>query len=227
MSYPSTNIGRACRRLAGDRGFSLLEVIIATAVSSVILLMVYSAHRSIMAAIYDLTGVADFYENVGLAVQRIDKDISYIFHSRFNNRVQFIGSNDFGDRSNGRIQFVSSEYAEQVLLASPKAQYPKSDIREVGYYLRQDREKPGLYNLMRREENHYDEDPETGGDESVLLENVVDIKFDFRQQNEWTDKWDTREHRRFPQAVKTTLKVKNYRGVDEDFIFLSYVNPLN
>jgi type II secretion system protein J len=227
MSYPEINMGRARRQSAGDEGFSLLEVIIATAVSSVILLMVYSAHRSIMAAIYDLTGIADFYENVGLAVQRIDKDISYVFYSRFNNRVQFIGANDTGNRSNGRVQFVSSEYTDQVLLISPKIQCPRSDIREVGYYLRQDREKPGLYRLMRREENHYDDDSETGGDESVLLENIVDIKFDFRQQNEWTDKWDSREHRRFPQAVRTTLTVKNYRGVNEDFIFLSYLNPVN
>ncbi|RPI92205.1 MAG: prepilin-type N-terminal cleavage/methylation domain-containing protein, partial [Spirochaetales bacterium] len=41
----------------GWAGFTLIEVIVATALSSVILLIVYSAHRSIMTSIFDLTGV--------------------------------------------------------------------------------------------------------------------------------------------------------------------------
>jgi type II secretion system protein J len=210
-----------------NSGFSLIEVVIATAVSSLILLMVYSAHKSIMTSIYDLSGVAEFYENVNLAIHRIDADISYCYYSRYNTKVNFIGENDMGAMSNGRVYFVSAQYNESIIEVSPKSPLPQSDIREVAYYLKPDRIKNGLFSLMRREDSHYDDDPEAGGSESMLLENIVDLKFEFRRGNEWADKWDSREDRKFPPAVRTTMKVKNYRGNDEEFVFMSHINPVN
>ena len=109
----------------------------------------------------------------------------------------------------------------------PRKQNPSSDIYEVGYRLRPDRDVPGLYQLMRRADLHYDDNPLEGGDEDVLLENVVDLKFEFWLRNDWTDKWDSREAKKHPQAVRTSLRVKNYRGVAEDFVFISYINPVN
>ncbi len=213
--------------VCNNSGFSLLEMIIATAVSSIILLMVYSAHRSIMTSIYDLTGVADFYENINLAMNRIDKDLSYAYFSRYNTKITFIGENSSGTFSNGRLNFVTAEYNDMMLAVNPKAPLPRSDIHEVGYSLLQDKTKPGLFSLMRRQDIHYDNNPETGGAESVLLENVVDVKFEFRQRNEWEEKWDSRDDQKYPQAVRTTLKVKNYRGSDEEFVVLSFINPVN
>ena len=78
---------RIKRSLMSSSGFSLIEIIVATAVSSVILLMIYSAHRSIMSAIHDLTGVADFYENVNLTIYRIDRDLSCAYFNKANKRL--------------------------------------------------------------------------------------------------------------------------------------------
>jgi len=90
------------RRFRDDRsGFSLLEIVVATALSSVILLMVYSAHRSIMEAVYDLTGIADFHENVNLALEKIKKDLSFTFYDRYNQKLAFIGENRQGTLSEG------------------------------------------------------------------------------------------------------------------------------
>jgi len=77
---------------------------------------------------------------------------------------------------------------------------------------------------MRREEHHYDDQPESGGKESIMLENVTDIRFEFRQRNTWTDTWDSRKYRKFPSAIRVTLKLKNFRGNEEVFIFTSYIN---
>ncbi|MFW6366354.1 MAG: PulJ/GspJ family protein, partial [Spirochaetota bacterium] len=56
-------------------GFSLLEVLVAATVSSIILMMIYTAHRSIMFSVRDMAGIAEFYENVNLASRRIDRDL--------------------------------------------------------------------------------------------------------------------------------------------------------
>ncbi len=211
----------------GWDGFSLIEVIVATAVSSVILLIVYSAHRSIMTSIFDLTGVAEFHENISLAVQRMDRDLSYAYAQKFNERVCFIGENRMGQTADGRLDFVTTDFSRESISLNPKKQNPASDIYEVGYRLRPDREVPGVFQLVRRHDLHYDDDPLGGGTEDAMLDNVTDLKFEFWLRNEWTDKWDSREAKKLPQAVRTTLRVKNYRGTVEDFVFVSYVNPVN
>jgi type II secretion system protein J len=212
------------RSLLNSSGFSLIEIIVATAVSSVILLMIYSAHRSIMSAIHDLTGVADFYENINLTIYRIDRDLSCAYFNKTNKNLSFIGENDRGSVSNGKLNFVTIDHEDLLLTIDARKESHKSDIREVGYLLREDKEIQSLYRLVRREELHYDNEPEQGGRESILLENVVDIKFEFRLRNNWTDKWDSRKYNRFPSAIRVTLKAKNYRGNEEEFSFVTYLN---
>lgn len=207
-----------------DSGFSLIEVLVAIAISSVILLLIYSVHSSITLAIHNFTGVADFYENVDLAINRIDRDISCSYFNRNNKKLCFIGECDNNTPYNGKLNFVTVDYKDFFMLINPKEQYHRSDIREVGYFLEPDDEIQDLFYLMRREENHYDDDPESGGESSILLENVVDLKFEFRKGNDWTNNWDSREHQRFPKTIRTTLKVRNYSEKDEEFIFISYIN---
>lgn len=212
------------RSLLSSSGFSLIEIIVATAVSSVILLMIYSAHRSIMSAIHDLTGVADFYENVNLTIYRIDRDLSCAYFNKTNKSLSLIGENDRGSISNGKLNFVTVDHEDLLLTIDARRESHKSDIREVGYLLREDKEVQNLYHLVRREELHYDSEPEEGGKESILLENVVDIRFEFRLRNDWTDKWDSRKYNRFPSAIRVILKAKNYRGNEEEFSFVTYLN---
>ncbi|MDY6967793.1 MAG: type II secretion system protein GspJ [Spirochaetota bacterium] len=210
--------------LANNSGFTLIEMLIATAISSIILLMIYSAHRSISFAINELTGIADFYENINLTINRIDRDISCSLFSRDNKKLCFIGESDIDSIGLGKLNFVTVDHKKKSILADPSWEYPISDVKELGYYLKEDEEIDGVFLLMRREENHYDDDPETGGEENLLLENVVDIQFEFKERNTWTRRWDSTDHHKFPMAVRTTLKVKNYRGNDEEFVFISYIN---
>ena len=210
--------------ILSDSGFSLVEIIFATAISSVVLLMIYSAHRSISFAIQELTGVADFYENLNLTISRIDRDISCSYFKRDNKKLCFIGESGYDTPGEGKLNFVTVDHKAFSILVDSKVEYHLSDIHEVGYFLEEDKEVPGLFLLMRREENHYDDDPEAGGEKSIVLENVVDLQFEFKRRRNWTNKWDSREHNKFPKSVKTTLKVRNYRGNEEEFVFISYIN---
>ncbi len=215
-------------RITSSGGFSLLEILVATAVSSIILLLVYTAHRSIMVSINDLTGIADFYEHVNLAFNRINEDISSAYYDRYNKKLCFIGENDYSGMSNGNIDLVTVDHNKLSVKGKLNSPHPVSDIKEIGYRLvRQDvpDEKGNyMYNLVRREEKHYDDEPLSGGEDSIMLENLEDIKFEFRIRNRWTDKWDSRKYRKFPSAVKTTMKIRNYRGNTEEFVFVSFIN---
>jgi type II secretion system protein J len=205
-------------------GFTLFEVIVSIAVSTFILLMVYSSHNSITKAIYKVTGIADFYENVNLTTGRIDKDISCAYFNKDNKNIILTGKNNYEYPFRGKLNFVTVDHQELSILSDPKKSYPKSDVKEIGYFLRPDKKIQDLFFLVRREKRHFDNEPETGGEMDILLENVVDIKFEFRKGNDWTNNWDSKENNNFPKIIKTTLKVRNYNKQEEEFILLSKIN---
>jgi type II secretion system protein J len=212
------------RLLFNESGLSLFEMLVAVTISSLILIMVYSSHRSVTKAIYQLTGIADFYENVNLATQRIDKDISCAYFTRNNKNVSFIGEGNYEFPFNAKLSLTTIDHSGFSMLSDVKTPFPKSDVKEVGYSLLEDEKIPGLYFLVRREENHYDDEPESGGDDNIILENVVDINFEYLRGNDWTNKWDSRETKRYPNLVRTTLKLKNYNNEEEEFIIISKTN---
>ncbi len=214
--------------LHNNNGFTLIEILVATAVSSVILLLVYTTHHSIIQSVNSLSKIALFYEEVNLAIYRMNRDFSCAYFDRFKEKLFFIGSNEYGDRSLGKVDFVTVNSSDTLLTGKLSEAIPLTDLYEVGYYLKQ-MEEPDttgnyLYYLMRRSDIIYDEDPFNGGDSSYILANVVDCKFEFGIAQKFTDKWDSREYRRFPNSVKTTLIVKNPNGNDEKFVFISYIN---
>ncbi|MGL4370669.1 MAG: type II secretion system protein GspJ, partial [Spirochaetota bacterium] len=85
-----------------------------------------------------------------------------------------------------------------------------------------------LFFLMHSEKNLYDTRNEDGAaeavapeTESLMLENVLDMKCEFTADRTWDTKWsDTAP----PKAVRTTLKMKNYRGTEETFVFTTILH---
>ena len=221
IPYP-TFIRRIRDRFALPRdngGFSLIEIMVASAIASLIMVMVYTAYHSIVKTIQDVTSYSEFYENINMAITRIDSDIAGMYINPENTKIALVGE---VSAENSSVNFVTINHRGFNVLGSLKKSVPRSDINEVGYYLREDPRYPGLYFLMRREEPGYNDDITTGGTGSVLLENVVQLKFEFKQRNDWTTSWDSRENKRFPQAIRTTLRVKTYTGREQDMVFLSY-----
>ncbi len=224
---------------ADSSGFSLVEMVVAISISSLILIMAYTAHRSLIMSIRHSTGRAVYYEGLNLALNRIDRDLTYAFANKLNPNVQISGENSSGTFQNGKIGFVTIDASGDFVAADPRESFPMSDIREVGYYLAEDRNPEpgydGTYLLMRREKSTYDENPETGGSSSILLKRVADLKFEFWLRNDWSSKWDSKNDKKFPVAVKTTLKMKSGQSspdepgkfAEETFIIVSYLTPMN
>jgi len=204
-----------------NEGFSLLEIIVALALASIILTLTSAAYKSILTTIIDFSGHAEFYENINLALAKIDKDLSNVYYNRDNKNIFFIGNQE---EENSKINFVTINHKNFNILGNMNLANPKSDIGEIGYFLEDDPEASEVKLLMRREERHYDENPEEGGENNLLLENVVSLKFEYKEGNSWNSFWDSTNTHRFPKAVKTTLIIKNYNGHEETFSFISYLN---
>jgi type II secretion system protein J len=219
-TIPAPGTGPA--RNPGNAGFTLIEIMVAVAIGSMILLMAYTSYHSIIDSIKRSTGRAEFYENVNLAISKIDADISNAYFTRSNKKITFICESG---TSGNNLNFVTVNHKDFTMGGNPRQQAHDSDIKEVGYFLKEDKNTQGLSYLVKREKiNYWDDDPLTGGTENILLPNVVSLKFEFNRGNDWDDNWDSRQNNNFPKAVKTTLVVKNYQAQEETFEFVSLIN---
>ena len=205
-----------------DRGgFTLIEIMVATVIASIMMVLLYSAYKNTFTSIKRTSGLAEFYENVNLAMSKISRDIANTYYDRNNKNIQFLCKVD-GD--NSRIDFVTVDFNPYRLSGNIKETAPYSDVKEVGYYCKDDPQINDLKLLMKRESLHYDDVPDAGGGANLLLENVKELKFEMRQGNDWTDSWDSSTTKRFPEAVRTTLIVKNYQGKEEAFRMVTNLN---
>lgn len=186
-----------------ENGFTLIEMLVAVAVSSVILLMVYTAYNSVIKTVNYGRTVSSHYQQLNHILNRLDSDLSAIYWKEGNSRLQLVSI--FNGR-NSMLSFVTAEYRDKRIFPSPVSQYPVADIHETAYYVTQ---LPGdkNYTLVRKTDIHYDDSYSEGGFEENCLSRVVSLKFEFQYRSDWTDNWNTADQKRIPRAVKTTLEI--------------------
>jgi prepilin-type N-terminal cleavage/methylation domain-containing protein len=225
MKRTYNNIIRILR--TGD-GFTLIEIMVALAIGTLIMIMVHSAHRSVLISVRSVTENTQFHENVNLAVRRMTRDIECAVISPDNKFIQFKGENQITPPKRGSISFVTVNRSENMISGDLRSEYRQTDVKSVQYYLRPDKKYQGLFFLMRIDKNLYDtkndddnSSPSTPKFESLLLENVIDMEFEFSAGTDWNSKWEM--NNALPTAIRTTIKVKDFKGKDQTFIFLA--NP--
>ena len=184
------------RILNDDSGFTLIEMLIAAAVSSIILLMVYTAYSSIIRSVNQGRIASSYYEKINKVLKRIDSDLQNAYWNSTVKNMNFISTIE-GNSS--RLNFITVENKADRMILSVNESFPSSDIHEVGYYLKKNN-KSGKTDLIRRNEVHYDKSPMEGGSEDIILDNVESLKFDFKYRSDWTDSWDSRDKKRLPSV---------------------------
>ncbi|MCL1911193.1 MAG: prepilin-type N-terminal cleavage/methylation domain-containing protein [Leptospirales bacterium] len=207
-------------RVKGHAGFTLIEITVASAIASIIMVMLYTSYSTIIKNIRSAGSHSKFYADVNSAFSRIDKDISNMYIDA-DRKAVFQGDND---KTGGSATFVTISRRDYNIFGNINKTHPSSDINEVTYFLKSVSESGDLFSLMRAEKRGFDDSPFLNS--SLILENVIDLKFEFALRNDWTQRWDSKDTRRYPPAIKTTLRVKNHKGTEETFVFISCPNMI-
>ncbi len=71
-------------------GFTLIEMLVAASVSSIILLMVYTAYSSIIRTVNYGQRTASYYEELNMALRQIDYDIANTYWKKDRKNLIFI-----------------------------------------------------------------------------------------------------------------------------------------
>jgi general secretion pathway protein J len=198
-----------------QRGFTLMEVMIAVAVMGMIGAITYKAFDGA----YDLKSRVEKAEDRDQAVRgalnRIAREVSMTFLSehydkkRFRERPTFFRLKD----GRGEADLTITSFAHERLSIDSK----ESDEAIFEYKL--DRDEDGNNSIFRRVKPILDEEWERGGEKAVLCENVLKFSVEAWEPKtrEWRPEWDSNSIQRtnsilIPPRVKISITIKDENG---------------
>ena len=200
------------------RGFTLLEVMIAIAVLSMIGAVTYKSFDGAYDLKQRIERAEDRDQAVRGALDRIGREVSMTFisehydHKRFRERPTFFKLKD----GRGEADLTVTSFAHERLHVDAK----ESDQAIFEYRL--ERGDDGLVSLTRRVKPQIDEEWDRGGEKAVLADDV--LRFNVQawdpKDREWRDEWDSASPQRtggvlIPPRVRISLTIKDEQGKEK------------
>lgn len=202
---------------ARKRGLTLLEVLVAVAVLSLVASLIYGAFDGMSRTRASVSKMDERYHQGRQAIARMSRELQSAFLSLHQplamplavRTTAFIGKNQ---GSNDRVDFTSFSHRRLMRNAH------ESDQNEISYFVARNPDDSSKYDLVRREQREIDLDPSRGGVVNVLAEDIesFDVRYLDQLTGEWVEAWDSTQAsgqlNRLPMQVKIRLVLKGGRG---------------
>ncbi|MHC4675971.1 MAG: PulJ/GspJ family protein, partial [Planctomycetota bacterium] len=211
------------KRSVGNRAFTLVEVLVALTIGSLLVVSLVSATRalsntreSVDRRIMRTSSARNALETIVAALRNVRRDPI----RKKPAVIGYPGEPDTGDRIN--LQVISDSRSR------PDGQ--ESDQYEVSFYLNM-LEDQQLPSLMCRKDHGLDDEHEQGGMATVVAENIVGLSFAYRRSDvEWVNEWSEFEPDA-PKAVRVTVAAIDAglqdMPVESDVTVLSTIVPIH
>jgi general secretion pathway protein J len=201
---------------APARGFSLLEVMIAAAITAVIGAMAAGVFQQVDHAATVARDQGARYAGARLALTRMARELSMAFLSEHYDRARFRDRPTLFKGERDGVLFTTMAH---VRLAQDAKE---SDQAVVEYLVEADRETGGQA-LYRREKARIDDEPDRDGRKDLVAAHVdkLSLRYWDLKKKEWVREWSTRTPERLnelPTRVEVELDVKLADGRVEKFV---------
>jgi general secretion pathway protein J len=197
-------------------GFTLVEVMIAVAITAAMGAMTLGAFRQVDRAQEIARAQGDRYAAARLALTRLAREVSmaYISEHYDKNRIRERPTL-FKGREDG---LLFTTFAHQRLVRDAK----ESDEAVVEYKVASDPDHSGEEALFRREKAHIDDEADRGGREDLVADHVQSFRIGYwdAKRKDWVREWSTRsvDHTNdLPSRVRLELEVRLADGRTEKF----------
>lgn len=199
------------------RGFTLVELLIAMAITATIGAMTVGAFAQLDRATQVARDQGDRYAAARVALSRMAREVSMAFLSenydqnRFREPVTlFVGRED---------TVLFSTMAHRRLYQDAR----ESDQAIVEYTVEADPDAPGEEALYRREKVHLDDEPDRGGRKDLVAGHVTGLTVSYwdQRRGEWAREWTTKTpdtRKSLPSRVRFDLEVKLADGRTQRFV---------
>ncbi len=198
------------RRSLSKRGFTLVELLVAIAVLSMISVLIYSTFSGMKRSKEGMQRVGDRYREGRLAMARIQREMQSAFislHAPIDKSMAFRKTAFVGTRGTpgDRVDFTAFAHLRMDRDAH------ESDQAEISYFTSPDPKRNGQVDLVRRYSPHIDEEPGRGGRVEVLATDIdlFDLEYLDPLSGQWNETWDTTQaigqNNRLPLQVRVIL----------------------
>ncbi|MFH1129087.1 MAG: prepilin-type N-terminal cleavage/methylation domain-containing protein [Candidatus Omnitrophota bacterium] len=190
-----------------NTAFSLVELLVASAIFVVIMLTVYSSFHTGIFGYRKIKEAVNIYQTAGLILERINLDLANSF-SYSAQESKFSGAKS-------EISFLS-------LVDTFSQDKIRQDYALVSYKL----DGTKLMRLCRKNQEALNNKSEAAPDE--MADNIKEVTFSYgyisvpEQPLEWKDLWD--DPKSLPLAVKVSLILSNNKA-EQDFERTIFFNP--
>lgn len=185
-----------------EKGFTLIEILIAVAIASLILTIIYGSYASSIDTMNYTRKKLETFSMIRLTLNRMNDELTSAFISS-DGYLKFVGEE-------GKVDFISSSH-ERIFKNSKEY-----DLVEISYFTGAAEEgasgsesllarRESLF-LWRREDRTPDNDVLEGGEREKLMEGLKGMVFKYYDGKLWLNEWDSQEKKGLPQAVKVILK---------------------
>jgi len=197
------------------RGFSLLEVMIAIAITAVIGAMAAGVYQQVDHAATVARQQGERYAGARLALTRLSRELTMAFLSEHYDSARFRDRPTLFKGDGDKLLFTTMAHVRLVQDAK------ESDQSLVEYLVERD-PVSGEDALFRREKVRIDDEPDRGGRKDLVASNVkgLSLRYWDLKRKEWVREWSTRTPEKLnelPTRVRIELEVKLADGRTEKF----------
>jgi general secretion pathway protein J len=198
-------------------GFTLMEVLIAMAITASMALMTIGSLSSLDRASEVARQQDERYAAARVALGRLSREIS----------MAFLSDNYDGDRFRDPLTLFAGRDDELTFTTMAHVRLyrdaKESDQSIVSYRLDADPDHGGERALFRREKVRLDDEPDRGGQNDLVADHVTSLRFQYwdPKRRDWVREWTTRgsEHpKELPPRVRIELEMKLADGRTEKFV---------
>ena len=177
-----------------NRGFTLLEILLAIALSALLLVTVYSAYFSIARAVYTTLETQELLETGRILLEMLKRDIRGISGTRFP-LVSTV--EEINGKSVTNIVFVTSTPSSTNAFTWSK----------VGYTLTQDRQ--GQWVFIKKAAKNPNDNLDEIGTVFEVSRLVNSFRLSFFDGTQWVDQWDSRSTGKLPKQVRISVELSD------------------
>jgi general secretion pathway protein J len=204
-------------RLRSQRGLTLLEILVAIAILSMMSILIYGAFDGMQRSKMGLSKVNDRYHQGRTTMRRLAQELSSAFlsmHQPYSQALIARKTIFMAKDSSPADRLDMTTFSHRRVVANAR----ESDQNELSYFACPDPQITGKIDLCRRESPMIDLEPTKGGVVYVVAEDIdlFDVKFLDPMTGMWTDSWDSSQligqPNRLPLQVRITLVMKSGAG---------------
>lgn len=212
------------RRSHGQRGMTLIEILISMAMlafMAISVVMVIRSSSDVQQDIRDRTELSQMGRN---AIEMIRREfaMAYVSKQTTEEWVTYLKATDRDPID--EVHFVTRAHEKRY------SDVKESDLAEISYTSESDQTGGSFRTLLHREDATIDDQWDRGGTLLPLAHNVrrLNLRYYDTRKEEWVDDWDTEsgeQVNRMPRAVEIVLELEDEKGNTAAYITRGHIMP--